>query len=362
MSRPIFLLLPSLILTNLLSSAAIEQQDPTALSQPMTIKWRYSSDQISNFTPAADGRVIYLPLAGGILLALNAADGRLLWRAEIGGEFSAPPTIDEHNLYVATEHGDSQNKIVRGTVQALSKETGITIWMKTLPSALRSGIASGSSAIFAAARNGIVYGFEKRSGLILWIHQHNEAFDEQPVVSGNHVYLGSSNGTLLAFDQSTGRIVWHYRAHAAIKSVAIANDIAYFGSSDGYVYALREHRSKLIWKRRTGASVQSVTIVDNGLLASSLDNFAYLLSLNKGALVWRRLLPGRTPARPLIGPDGALFTPLSADSAIVLSLKDGKPVNALTIGEENTNSAGPISAHNLVLLVTPHALLAFGPL
>ena len=227
--------------------------------------------------------------------------------------------------------------------------------MKTLPSALRSGIASGSSAIFAAASNGIVYGFEKRSGLILWIHQHNEAFDEQPVVSGNHVYLGSSNGTLLAFDQSTGQVVWHYRAHAAIKSVAIANDIAYFGSSDGYVYALREHRSKLIWKRRTGASVQSVTIVDNGLLASSLREAGLAASEPTSAVV-----SVRAPS-----PESAVEWADRCRAAGVwvgCFLKDGKPVNALTIGEENTNSAGPISAHNLVLLVTPHALLAFGPL
>jgi outer membrane protein assembly factor BamB len=99
--------------------------------------------------------------------------------------------------------------------------------------------------------------------------------------------------------------------------------------------------------------------VDNGLLVSSLDNFAYLLSLNKGALIWRRQLPGRISSRPITAKEGALFTPFSTDSAIVLNLKDGKPANTLSLGEENSSAAAPISIGNLILITTPHALLAF---
>jgi outer membrane protein assembly factor BamB len=125
------------------------------------------------------------------------------------------------------------------------------------------------------------------------------------------------------------------------------------------VYAVNDRGGKLLWKRRTGAGVQAVAAVENGLLASSLDNFAYFLSLKKGAVVWRQLLPGRIPARPVTASDGALFTPLSTDSAIVLNLKDGKPLNTLRIGEENTSSAAPVAAGNFVLLTTQHGLLAF---
>ena len=75
--------------------------------------------------------------------------------------------------------------------------------------------------------------------------------------------------------------------------------------------------------------------------------------------MWRQLLPGRVAARPLTAPDGALFTPLSTDSAIVLSLKNGKPVNTISIGEENSSSAAPIAASDVIVLTTPHGLLAF---
>jgi outer membrane protein assembly factor BamB len=331
-----------------------------SFSQPLTLRWRYASDQTSNFTPATDGKTVYLPLTGGVLVALNVVDGQLRWKAEAGGDFSAAPTVDDHVVYVATQYPGVEKNTVRGTLRALSKDTGITLWMRTLQAPLRGSLAAGPNALFAGAANGSVYAFDKRTGLTVWVNQYADEFDGQPTLSGNRLYIGSIGGWLLALDQSNGMLVWRYRARGPIQgSFAIANSIVFFGSGDGNVYAFNERREKLLWKRRTGAGVQAVAAVDNGLLASSLDNFAYLLSLKKGSVVWRQLLPGRIPARPITADDGALFTPLSTDSAIVLSLKDGKPLNTLQIGEENSSSAAPVAAGNLVLLTTPHALMAF---
>jgi outer membrane protein assembly factor BamB len=335
-------------------------QKQVALSQPLVVKWRYQSDQTSNLTPAADKTTIFLPLAGGTLIALNAPDGKLIWRAEAGGEFSAAPTTDDRSVYAATRYSEPQQKLVHGTLRSLSKTTGVTLWMRTLPGLLGGSLAAGENALFAGSADGRVYAFDKRTGLTLWINQYSEAFSSEPLVSGKLVYFGSETGNLFALDQSTGRLAWQYHTHGAIQgAIAAANGIIYFGSGDGYVYAFNESRAKLLWRRRTGAAVQAVVVVDNGLLAASLDNFAYLLSLRKGALVWRRQLPGRIPARPITTTDGALFTPLSTDSAIVLSLHDGKPANTLSLGEENSSSAAPIAVEDLILIATSHGLLAF---
>jgi hypothetical protein len=70
-------------------------------------------------------------------------------------------------------------------------------------------------------------------------------------------------------------------------------------------------------------------------------------------------LPGRLSSPPVTAGDGALFTPFSTDQAIVLNLRDGKTVNTLPLGEENSSSASPISINNLVLITIPHGLLAF---
>src|SRR5918997_5883416 len=73
------------------------------LSQPLTVRWRYESNVTLNLTPAFDNERIYLPLAGGTIVALKAKDGQLYWRSEIGGELSASPVADENGIYVASE-------------------------------------------------------------------------------------------------------------------------------------------------------------------------------------------------------------------------------------------------------------------
>lgn len=333
----------------------------TALSQPLIVKWRYESDRTSNVTPATDGQTIFLPLSEGNVVALNAADGKLIWKAEVGGEFSAAPAADDRSVYLATQYPGEQGRTL-GTLRALSKQTGVTIWMRTLPGPLTGSLASGRGAIFAGGADGRVYAFDKHTGLALWINQYAEGFSSQPALAGQRVYLGGESGTLLALDQTTGMLAWQYRAQARIQgSIAIVNGTVFFGSGDGYVYAFSESRSKLLWRRRTGAAVQSVAAVEGGILAASLDNFVYRLSLNKGALVWRQQLPGRISSRPVTAADGALFTPLSTASAIVLGLRDGKPVNTLALGEDNSSGAAPIAVDNLVLITTPKGLLAFAP-
>ena len=73
------------------------------LSQPLTVRWKYESNVTLNLTPAFDNERIYLPLAGGTIVALKARDGQLLWRSEMGGELSASPVADEAMIYVSSE-------------------------------------------------------------------------------------------------------------------------------------------------------------------------------------------------------------------------------------------------------------------
>jgi outer membrane protein assembly factor BamB len=351
-----------LLTTTIHLGASLAPQNQIALSQPLTVRWRYESDRTSNFTPVTDGTTVYLPLSEGLMVALNASDGHLRWRAEVGGNFSASPVADDRSVYAAGQYGaaNDEPRQKHGTLRALSKATGVTVWMRTLQAPLKGSLLVGENALFAGSADGKVYAFDKRSGLILWVNQYPEAFSSHPAADGHLLFIGSAQGSLFALDQATGSGSWRYRTRGSIQGpIAIANDTIFFGSGDGYVYALNKSSAKLIWRRRTGAAVEAVVSVANGLLAASLDNFVYLLSPNRGSLIWRRLLPGRISARPITAPDGALFTPLSTDSAIVLGLRDGKPVNTLSIGEENSSGAAPIAANDLVLITTPHGLLAF---
>jgi outer membrane protein assembly factor BamB len=328
------------------------------LSQPLTIRWRYESTVTLNLTPAFDNERIYLPLAGGTIVALKAKDGQLYWRSEMGGELSASPVADENAIYVASETVGQPNAAA-GALRALGREGGVTQWMTPLVRPLRGALTISGGKLFAGGSDGRAYAFDKRTGGVLWSIPFALRFSSQPVVKDSRVYLGSEDGTLLALDEATGRLLWRYRTKGAIHGrVAVSADRIFFGSGDGYVYALSTDRGRLKWRKRTGAGVEAVALAGDALLAASLDNFAYFLNL-KGTMLWKKQLPGRIASQPLTVEEAALFTPLSSSEGVVLGLKDGKQVNSLPTGDELTSSASPILVGDAVILTTEHGLLAF---
>ncbi|HJU94033.1 MAG TPA: PQQ-binding-like beta-propeller repeat protein [Pyrinomonadaceae bacterium] len=327
------------------------------LSQPLTVRWRYQSDVTLNLTPAFDNERIYLPLAGGTIVALKAKDGQLYWRSEIGGELSASPIADEGAIYVASETV-GQTNAPGGALRALGREGGVTQWMTPLVRPLRGALTISGDKIFAGGSDGRAYAFDKRTGGALWSIPFASPFNGQPVAKAGKVYFGSEDGTLLALEETTGRVLWRYRTKGAVRGpVAVTRNSVFFGSGDGYVYAVSTDKGRLKWRKRTGAGVEAVVLVRDTLLAASLDNFAYLLDLD-GSMLWKKQLPGRISAQPLTVAEAALFTPLSSSEGVVLGLKDGKQVNSLPTGEE-LSSASPIIVGDAVILTTEHGLLAF---
>jgi eukaryotic-like serine/threonine-protein kinase len=344
-----------LVLATLIADGATTD---VLLFQPLTVRWRYESSVTLNLTPAFDSERIYLPLAGGTIVALKAKDGQLYWRSEIGGELSASPVADENAIYVASETL-GQPSAAAGALRALGREGGVTQWMTPLVRPLRGALTISGEKLFAGGSDGRAYAFDKRTGGVLWSIPFTSPFNGQPVVKAGRVYLGSEDGTLLALEEATGRVQWRYRTNGAIRGpVAVSGDSVFFGSGDGYVYAVSHDKGRLKWRKRTGAGVEAVVLAGDALLAASLDNFAYLLNL-KGSMLWKKQLPGRISAQPLTVAEAALFTPLSSSEGVVLGLRDGKQVNSLPTGEELTSSASPILVGDAIILTTEHGLLAF---
>lgn len=334
-----------------------------SLSRPLRVKWKYETLSTVNLTPAADRENVYLPLEGGDIVSLRVVDGDLNWRTEAGGDISAAPAADDRGVYVASETDTAAGTFTpraTGALRALGRNSGVTLWMRTLQSPLRGTLVSNDRLIFGGASDGRVYAVQKDSGSIAWVMNYNAPFVSHPVLSEGRLYIGSEDGTLFSLDQSTGRIIWRYRTRGALRGpVALADQMIFVGSADSYVYALGARDGRLRWRVRTGASIQSVRPTPKGLVVTSLDNFVYFLSINRGARVWKRQLAGRVAAQPLAIEDGALFAPLAGDECVILDLRDGRKVNSLLVGEANNTGASPIVIGSLLLLTTRQGLFAF---
>ncbi len=344
------------------SPTQISAQTQLSLSRPLRVKWKYETSMAINLTPAVNKDTVYLPLTAGDIISLQATDGEFNWKTETGGDISASPVADERGVYIASETNIAGSTSTRatGTLRALGRSSGVTLWMRPLQSPIRGVLAANQDTIFGGASDGRIYAVQKESGNILWVLKHSAPFLSNPILSEDRLYIGSEDGTLFCIDQKTGRTFWRYRTRGPLRApVAVAGQTVFIGSADSYVYAINESDGRFRWRVRTGASVQSVLLTQNGLVVTSFDNFVYFLSLNRGGRLWKRQLAGRVAAQPLAIEEGALFAPLAGDECIILDLRDGKRLNSLLVGEDNNTAASPIATESLLLLTTRKGLFAY---
>jgi outer membrane protein assembly factor BamB len=334
-----------------------------SLSKPLSLKWRYETAETLGLTPAVSEDIVYLPLSGGRIISLGLADGTLNWKAELGGDISAEPDADESGVYVATENPPLPHSPflqATGALRALSRLSGVGLWMRTLPAPIRGSLVSNEATLFGAAADGRVYALKKKTGEMVWVRQFATSFISAPILHGGKLFVCDSEGVILGLEQSTGDVFWRYRTRQKIRSSpTVSEAFVYVGTADGNVFAFATTTGRLRWRARTGAAVQAVQLAGRCLLATSLDNFIYCLSPQKGAKLWKRQLAGRIVAKPLATPQDVLLSPLAGDESVVLDLQDGKKTNSINTGEDNNTGASPVLSGGILLLTTRTGLAAY---
>ena len=337
-------------------------QSLTDLSRPVYVRWLFKPDGVTNLTPAADAERVYMPLNNGAVVSVQLSDGALLWRSDIGGALSASPAADERYVFVASESLPTPKSIylqATGVLRALSRQSGLTSWMRTLPSPVRGSINLNGQSLFVTSADGRLYAIKKETGEIKWIKYNSSPFSTQNLLQGETLYASDADGDILSIESKDGTTLWRYRTQKPLRApVAVFGSMVYAGTADGFVYAIDRANGRLRWRVRTGAAIQAIMAGENWVLATSLDNFVYCLSPQNGAKVWKRQLAGRVTATPLVVDNHVLLAPLVGDECVVLSLEDGKKVNSIYVGEDNNTDASPLLTKEGLLLTTTEGLMA----
>jgi outer membrane protein assembly factor BamB len=332
------------------------------LSKPIYVKWSYKIEGVTNLTAAVDGEKIYLPLTNGSLISVGLADGQLSWKSEIGGVISASPVVDAKSVFVASESLPSPKSPypqATGVLRALSRQSGLTSWMRTLPFPVRGIINVNTSLLFVTTADGRLYAIRKETGEIKWLKYNSSSFSYLHSLQGDVLYISDASGDIMAIEQESGQTLWRYRTRKTLHApVTVSANIVYSGTADGYVFAIDRLSGRNRWRVRTGAAVQTVLATEKCILATSLDNFIYCLSPQSGVKIWKRQLAGRVAAPPLVLKGGVLVAPLVGDECVILNLEDGKKINSIYVGEDNNTEAAPLLSADTLLLTTREGLLA----
>jgi outer membrane protein assembly factor BamB len=335
---------------------------PLSLSDPLRLAWQFPSTETTALSPSASDLTVYLPLSDGVILALDPATGRLRWREMLGGSVSADTLATPTSVFVANEiTGSGVSQVsAKGALRALSADTGLTLWMRTLPYPVRGGMAQSDGILYVLTLDKKVMAIRANNGEVVWYLQLSDMPTSRILATDARLFFGTEDGSLYCLERSTGNTIWRYRTHGAISGrPAVSGSDVIFGSADGFVYCNDIATGKKLWDVRTGAGVQSVDVADGRVIAASLDNFVYGFTLSRGGRVWKKQLEGRPLAEPLVLGSHIMFFPISGSGAVVLDAHDGKVVNRFPTGDDNSTAAAPVMAGENLILTTRTGIMAF---
>ncbi|MFD9790473.1 PQQ-binding-like beta-propeller repeat protein [Streptomyces sp. NPDC059070] len=268
--------------------------------------WRLPTDAWVYALRADRGTVVTATRGGGVQ-AWEAANGEKLW--ELAGaqtDFETPeagPVIHEGTVYVWQD----------ARLRALDARSGAERWSYPVGDAASCG---GVPVRLAPAQDGYVYvsagtrvlSIDIASGHVRW---HFEApavflcpptFAPGPAVAGGGVYLADYLGTVYALDAATGKDRWRIATESrqSVEPVLVADGNIHVGSGNA-LYTLDAVTSTPKWRFAAGAEVVGTPVVADGRIHfGSADHCLYTLDAAGGQLRWKLATGGEITGSPVV--------------------------------------------------------------
>jgi outer membrane protein assembly factor BamB len=222
---------------------------PLRLRPPFRTLWKvYADSSFIEFPPVLASGRLFFGTNHGLVLAVDAAAGRIAWHRQFAGCIAASPAIGDGVLYIG--------------------------FMNPPP-------CSGSAPSFLAA-------LDARNGRTLWRFRAGPV-ETSPLFVGGRVYFGSWDHRVYALEGHTGRLEWSFSTGDRVKGgVALAGRTVYAGSYDGYLYALDARNGRLRWKAGgggLGGLYATPSVAHGRVFVSSTNGRVYAFSLD-GSELW----------------------------------------------------------------------------
>jgi outer membrane protein assembly factor BamB len=306
---------------------------PPKLHPPFRLIWTVDGGSLLEFPPVIDHGVLFQIDDGGLLRAINAASGHVIWAQKLGTLAASSPAASGDSVYVTLlAHGRSS----AGRVVALRQRTGQIRWSRNLPSRTESSPLLDRGELYLGSENGTVYAIDAHTGAVNWTYHAPGAVKASPTLANGLLYFGDYSGHVQAIREADGRRVWITGSGGLLgnggtfySTAAVIFGRVFLGSTDGRVYAFDAANGKLAWAHQTGSYVYSSPAVTDAprlgptVYIGSYDGTLYALSAFSGAVRWKYHPGGRISGSPtILGPD-LYFADLGLHKTFALDLETG---------------------------------------
>jgi outer membrane protein assembly factor BamB len=258
---------------------------------------------------AASAGLVLVGASDGQLFALNPANGQVLWKVRLNGEVLAPAAIGDKLLAIRT---------VDGKLHGLSPQDGHELWQQEqqMPRLSLRGTASPvivGDVVLCGFDNGKVLAVNASDGSVQWEatvtppHGRTElerlADIDSPVsVNGKDVYAIGFQGRVAMLAIDTGQIWWSHEA-SSYRGLSLDDDTLYVADANGEVAALKGRTGAEIWRQKSlqYRGLSALGIMDTSLVTADFQGYVHWIDKATGALIARDR-PGKTriSSQPLV--------------------------------------------------------------
>jgi outer membrane protein assembly factor BamB len=172
-----------------------------ALDKDGKLLWQYLTDNTLWATPTTDGKNIYLASMDHMVYAIDALSGKLVWKTDdLGGTLTGGPTLGpDGRLYVGTFGSE---------MLALNAQDGREIWRTKTVGWVWSAPALVEGTVYFGDLNSTIYALSAENGKVLWQVQPDTSdkrvITGTPLVLDGVVYVGTESGNFYALNATDG--------------------------------------------------------------------------------------------------------------------------------------------------------------
>ena len=189
----------------------------------------------------------------GFLVACNAEDGRLVWRAEIEGKLIAPASYRDGKVFQPND---------KGVICALSADDGSELYRLETAGPVSAAVVVGRLA-YAADILGNVLAFNPDDGAIVWRVSFGEPVRAAPALNRDRLYVGLGGGLIVALNADDGREIWRFDAREVLNAAPIAvGKFVVFATMKGNLYVLKSSDGALVDKLDLGGPIACGPVSD----------------------------------------------------------------------------------------------------
>jgi outer membrane protein assembly factor BamB len=258
---------------------------------------------------ASSPELVVVGASDGQVFAFDAANGHSRWKVRLNGEILAPAAISARLIAVRT---------VDGKLRALSPEDGHELWAteQQVPRLSLRGTASPvitGELVLCGFDNGKVVAVNAADGSVQWEatvtppHGRTELerlddIDSPVRVSGHDVYAVGFQGKVAMLALDTGQVWWSHE-DSSYRGLTVDEDTLYVADADGVVTALKARTGAEVWHQNAllHRGLSPLAVMDDTVVVGDFQGYVHWLDKASGALAARvGSGSGRISAAPLV--------------------------------------------------------------